>query len=134
MVKVLISDKKIEAVPENDGKKNDGAELIFNGRVRAQENGKQVIALFYEQYPKMALAEMKKLAQETEKNFAIHDLYCIHRVGYIPVGETSLRVVIWSKHRKEAIKALDWFITEIKQRLPIWKWGVMEDGKRFPSS
>jgi molybdopterin synthase catalytic subunit len=49
------------------------------------------------------------------------------------VGDTSLHVVIWSKHRKEGLDAMSWFISELKNSVPIWKWAILEDGSRVPT-
>jgi len=95
--------------------------------------GRKITALEYEQYEGMALRELQQLAEETVGKFPIHDLFCKHRVGKVNVGETSLHVVIWSKHRQEGIDALSWFIVELKKRIPIWKWAILEDGSRIPS-
>ena len=119
MIIVEIVNGPIKFFQTNDNHQQDGAELIFNGRVRATEHGKNITALEYEQYEGMAETELIQLAEET--------------VGKINVGETSLHVVIWSKHRKEGLEAMTWFITELKKRVPIWKWAIMEDGRKIPS-
>ncbi len=133
MVLTEITHKPLENLPMDDSRTDDGAELIFHGRVRDEEEGEKIIGLDYEHYPEMAESELQKLGEETAERFDIHDLFCRHRVGRIAVGEASLRVVIWSRHRKEALQAMDWFIVELKKRVPIWKWGVTADGRRFPS-
>ena len=28
---------------------------------------------------------------------------------------------------------MTWFISELKKRVPIWKWAILEDGSRIPS-
>ena len=133
MIIVEIVNGPIKFFQTNDHHHQDGAELIFNGRVRATEHGKNITALEYEQYEGMAETELTQLAEETVGKFPIHDLFCKHRIGKINVGETSLHVVIWSKHRKEGLEAMTWFITELKKRVPIWKWAIMEDGRKIPS-
>ena len=133
MIKIEIINGPIEFFRNEDSRQNDGAELIFNGRVRVTENGENITALEYEQYEGMAKAELTQLAEETCKRFPIHDLFCKHRIGRVDVGETSLHVVIWSKHRKEGLEAMTWFISELKKRVPIWKWAILEDGSRIPS-
>jgi molybdopterin synthase catalytic subunit len=110
-----------------------GAELVFHGRVRDAEEGVPVTAIEYEAYEPMALAELRALADELLRRFPVHDLECIHRVGVVPVGEASLRVVLRSAHRTEAIEALVWFVRELKVRVPIWKWGITAEGRRFAS-
>jgi len=133
MIKIEIINDPIEFFRNEDSRQNDGAELIFNGRVRVTENGENITALEYEQYEGMAEAELTQLAEETCKKFPIHDLFCKHRIGRVDVGETSLHVVIWSKHRKEGLEAMTWFISELKKRVPIWKWAILKDGMRIPS-
>ena len=134
MVKTEITKAKIPPVGEDDSKKNAGSEIIFHGRVRDSEEDEKIIALDYECYQGMAEKKLQALAEESIQKFNIIDLFCTHRIGEIPVGEISLRIVIWSKHRGEGLRALDWFVIELKKQVPIWKWGVTKEGKRFPST
>ena len=133
MVIVEIINGPIVPFPSNDDRHQDGAELVFNGRVRDSEHGHIIVALEYEQYEGMAEAELTRLAEETCQKFPINDLFCKHRMGRVGIGETSLHVSVWAKHRKEAIEAIDWFIFELKKRVPIWKWAVHPDGTKVPS-
>ena len=133
MIKIEIVKGSITPFPSDDSRTRDGAELVFNGRVRAKEHGENITALEYEQYEGMAETELRNLAENTVKRFPVQDLFCKHRVGKVKVGETSLHVVIWSKHRQEGIDSMSWFIVELKKRIPIWKWAILEDGSRIPS-
>ena len=133
MIKVEIIRDPVKLFAINDDRKEDGAELVFNGRVRNMERGKEIIALEYEQYEGMAELELKEIAQRTCKKFPIKDLFCRHRIGIINVGEIRLHVVIWSKHRREGLEAMNWFISELKKHVPIWKWAIMIDNTRVPS-
>ena len=133
MVRAEIVNGLINFFPSEDNRQQDGSELVFNGRVRATEHGENITALEYEQYEGMAEAELTHLAEEAEKNFPIHDLFCKHRIGKVEVGETSLHVSIWSKHRREGLDAMDFFFFLLKKRVPIWKWAILEDGSRIPS-
>ena len=133
MIKIEIVKGPITPFPSDDSRTQDGAELVFNGRVRATEHGENITVLEYEQYEGMAETELRNLAENTVKMFPVHDLFCKHRVGKVKVGKTSLHVVIWSKHRQEGIDAMSWFIVELKRRIPIWKWATLKDGSRIPS-
>ena len=133
MIKVEIVGSSITPFDSNDNQKEKGAELIFNGRVRGTENGKKIKMLEYEQYEEMAEKELRTIAQEAQKKFPIKDLLCRHRIGEVKVGETSLHVSIWSKHRKEGLEAMSFFIIELKKRVPIWKWAILENGEKIPS-
>ncbi|MBT3251498.1 MAG: molybdenum cofactor biosynthesis protein MoaE [Candidatus Marinimicrobia bacterium] len=133
MVKTIITMDPIKSVPENDTHTNDGAELVFHGRVRDTENDEIIVSLDYEHYPEMAEKELQILGEKTVRKFPISELYCIHRVGEIPIGHLSMQVIIWSPHRLEAIEAMTWFISTLKRDVPIWKHAVFADGRRIPS-
>ena len=124
---------RIVPFPTDDSRRDEGDELVFNGRVRSTEHGKLILALEYEHYSGMAEKELNHLALETAEKFPLRDVFCRHRVGRINIGETSLHVAIWSKHRKEGLEAMTYFITELKKRVPIWKWAVLMDGEKIPS-
>ena len=133
MIIVEIVDSDIEPFVSSNNQKEKGAELIFNGRVRETEHGKKIKTLEYEQYEGMAKKELINIARETKKRFPVDDIFCRHRIGEVKVGKASLHVVIWSKHRKEGLEAMTFFIIELKKRVPIWKWAILEDGKKIPS-
>ena len=133
MIKVEIIGSHLIPFDSNDNQKEKGAELIFNGRVRGTDHGEKIKMLEYEQYEDMAEKELRMIAQETQNKFPIKDLLCRHRIGEVKVGETSLHVSIWSKHRKEGLEAMSFFIIELKKRVPIWKWAILENGEKIPS-
>ena len=133
MIITEIVHGRIIHFPTDETRRDEGAELVFNGRVRSTENGKLILALEYEHYSGMAEKELNGLAEETVEKFPLRDLFCRHRIGRINIGETSLHVAIWSKHRKEGLEAMTYFITELKKRVPIWKWAILQDGEKVPS-
>jgi|TARA_B100000959_G_scaffold234804_1_gene252831 molybdopterin synthase catalytic subunit len=133
MVRTRIINNTIPSLLSDETYANDGAEFQFYGRVRGMENGQPIVALDYEYYEGMAERELQKLGVEMFKKFSINKLDCIHRVGRILVGEASLRVVIWSKHRLDALDGMAWFISQIKKEVPIWKNAVLKDGSRITS-
>ena len=115
MINIQITTKRINYFQFDENRTRDGSELFFNGRVRSKEEGKVIKALEYEQYEGMAETELKLLAEESILKFPISDISCIHRIGKINVGETSLHVAVWSKHRKEGLDAISFFILELKE-------------------
>ncbi len=68
MVIVEIINGPIVPFPSNDDRNQDGAELVFNGRVRDSEHGHKIVALEYEQYEGMAEAELTHLRKIRAKN------------------------------------------------------------------
>ena len=133
MIKIDIIKGPIHSFPTDNERKDEGSELTFNGRVRSMEDDKEITYLEYEQYEGMAEKELKAIAERAIQKFYIHDLFCKHRIGKVNVGEVSLHVVVWSKHRKEGLDALTYFISELKQKVPIWKWAIYKDGTKVPS-
>ena len=67
MIRVKIAKDPVKLFGVDDKRKEDGAELIFNGRVRNMEQGKEIIALEYEQYEGMAEVELKKIGTNLQK-------------------------------------------------------------------
>ena len=124
MVIIEIINKPIKSFLITNDANQNGAELVFNGRVRGTEKGKPIQYLEYEYYEGMAEAELKLLANKVCKKFTINHLYCRHRVGKVKAGEISIHIIILSKHRKEAIRAMDWFIIKLKNKLIIIKAGI----------
>ncbi len=124
MVSVSIRNEKIDgwdfALPPDPGA---GAELEFTGLVRDTEKEEKIGALVYEQYEGMAHKELERIGKEVVEKFGINGLYCVHRVGTIPVGEAAIVVLARSKHRQEAFEALSLFMDELKKTVPIWKVG-----------
>tara|TARA_B100000579_G_C22776416_1_gene826818 strand:+ start:177 stop:593 length:417 start_codon:yes stop_codon:yes gene_type:complete len=133
LIDIQIVNEPIKYFEFDENRVEDGSELLFNGRVRSKENNILIEGLEYEQYEGMAKNELMEIAKESLIKFSIHDLFCKHRIGKIKVGETSLHVVIWSKHRKEGFEAMSYFISELKKRVPIWKWALLKDGTKIPS-
>ncbi len=129
-----ITDQPLPPLEADDSQQELGAELIFHGRVRGSEDGRAIVALEYERYEGLAEKELERVARDAAQRFPIDRLVCWHRVGRVEVGEASMRVVVWSCHRREGLQAMDWFISALKQRVPFWKWAVTADGERFPST
>ena len=110
-----------------------GAELVFRGIVRGEENNEPIVALFYEAYAEMAAKELLRSCEQAALQHDLQSLHAWHRVGEVPVDEVSLQIVMRSRHRESGLEAMAWLIREIKMSVPIWKWGVAPDGRRFPS-
>ncbi|MCH8942500.1 MAG: molybdenum cofactor biosynthesis protein MoaE [Bacteroidetes bacterium] len=98
-----------------------GGVVTFEGRVRNHNEGQVVESLEYEIYSELALKEGKKILDQVREKFNILDTYCVHRVGHLQIGDLVVWIKVTSKHRKEAFKACEFIIDEIKKTVPIWK-------------
>ena len=76
----------------------------------------------------MALKQMEQLAQQALATFDVRDVWLIHRLGRLQIGETSVYIVVASAHRAAAFDACRWLIDTLKKTVPIWKKEYFEDG------
>jgi molybdopterin synthase catalytic subunit len=131
-----ITDKRICYIQINDFFDNqdgrNGALLTFRGIVRRDKTKYGVVKeIIYEAYVEMAEKEIEKIKQNASKNFKADEIHIIHRIGKVSVGEVSLLVAVLAPHRQAGIKAVEYVIEEIKNRVPIWKKEIFEDGSHY---
>lgn len=128
---VLVTEDKIslEDLTQRVASDSAGAIATFSGTTRDNFNGKRVVKLEYEAYTPMACSEMQKIcARMRAKWGGLIKIAIVHRIGEVPVRETSVVVVASSAHRRDALEAVQFGIDEIKVMVPIWKKEVYEDG------
>lgn len=102
-----------------------GGVALFVGAVRDENDGLAVTRLDYEAYETMALAEMRRIADEISAKLPMTRLACLHRVGTLSVGDLAVVCAASAPHRDEAFRACRMLIDEVKARVPVWKreWG-----------
>lgn len=98
-----------------------GGYVAFEGWIRNENEGQEVLRLEYEVYEPLAVKEGEKIIAEARARFPILDADCVHREGMLELGECAVWVGVASAHRDEAFTACRYIIDEIKVRLPIWK-------------
>lgn len=99
----------------------DGAVILFLGVVRESEAGTRIAGLEYTAFEPMVRHQFSLLFAEAERRWPLNSIRLVHRLGWVPVGETSLWVEIVCPHRGEALAACQWMIDEMKRVVPIWK-------------
>jgi molybdopterin synthase catalytic subunit len=107
-----------------------GAVVTFSGTVRNHHDGKQVVAIEYHAYRDMAEITLDTIVSEI---LAAHDhlrLDVVHRLGPIPLGESSVAIVSAAPHRGAAFEAVRETLERLKREVPIWKLETYEDGER----
>lgn len=105
-----------------------GAVVLFLGTVRETSDGKQTSSLQYECYAEMAEKKLAELEAEARDRWPLAECMIVHRLGHLPLGETSVAIAVSSAHRQEAFEAGRWLIDRIKQIVPIWKKENYADG------
>jgi molybdopterin synthase catalytic subunit len=108
-----------------------GGIVTFTGMVRRESRGAVVDHLEYEAYGAMAVREMTRLCDEIEAELAGVALAVEHRVGRLEVGELAVVIAAAAPHRAEAFTACRAMIDRLKDRVPIWKKEVGDDGAEW---
>jgi len=98
-----------------------GAYVAFEGWIRNENEGQEVLRLEYEVYAPLAVSEGGKIIAEAAACYPILQAACVHREGLLEIGECAVWVGVTSAHRDEAFAACRFIIDEVKVRLPIWK-------------
>jgi molybdopterin synthase catalytic subunit len=105
-----------------------GAVCLFLGTVRDHNDGRAVVRLEYEAYAPMALAEMKRIADELAADTPGVRVAVLHRTGALVVGDVAVVCAASAPHRGEAYAACRALIDRVKARVPIWKREHGPDG------
>lgn len=102
---------------------------IFVGTVRATTNQRNVVALEFEAYEKMAISELEKIIETARKKWPLHKIAVLHALGRKEIGDKAVVIAVSSAHRNEAFAACRYIIDTLKQTVPIWKKEIFEDGE-----
>jgi molybdopterin synthase catalytic subunit len=108
-----------------------GGIVTFTGMVRRHSRGIVVERLEYEAYAPMAVREMTRLCDEIEAEIAGTKLALEHRVGRLEIGDLAVVIAAAAPHRAEAFTACRAMIDRLKDRVPIWKKEIGEDGAEW---
>jgi molybdopterin synthase catalytic subunit len=106
-----------------------GAAVVFTGTARQFTGEHETACLYFEAYEPMALRELQRLEDTALQEFDIKSCLIEHRLGAVPIGETTIVVAIASPHRQAAFDAVSWVMNELKRRVPIWKKDVAPTGQ-----
>lgn len=109
------------------GRDAAGAVVTFAGLVRDHDHGVTVSWLEYTAHPDAA-AILTTIAQEVAGEFDVDAVAVSHRVGRLAIGDCALAAAVSSAHRREAFVATSELVERVKQRLPVWKRQVFDDG------
>ena len=107
-----------------------GAVVMFSGTARNHSEGREgVETLAYEAYDEVVLTALGAVVAEMRIRWsAVRRVALVHRVGDVPVGESSVLVVVSAPHRPEAFAAARFGIDALKATAPIWKRETWKGG------
>jgi molybdopterin synthase catalytic subunit len=100
-----------------------GAVVTFSGTARDHaEDRPDVDRLEYEAYEEQVVPRLGEIAAEARRRWPdLGRLVLLHRVGVVPIGESSVVVVASAPHRDAAFEAARFGIDAVKATAPIWK-------------
>lgn len=98
-----------------------GSSIIFEGIVRQYNNNKSVSYIIYDIYYEYCFLKIKEIYLYCYKKYYVSEFLLVHKIGKVLVGEISLLLLIFSKHRKEGIYCCNYILDRIKLDVPIWK-------------
>ena len=105
-----------------------GGTALFVGTVRRGHEDGPVAHIEYAAYEDMLEAEFGRILDEARTQWPDTGIAAQHRLGAVRAGEASIAVVAAAPHRAEAFTACRYVIEQAKQRLPVWKREVRDDG------
>jgi molybdopterin synthase catalytic subunit len=109
--------------------KRIGGIVTFLGTARDFSKGKDIQRIDFEFYPGMAEKKLNEIRERALADYNLIEVSIIHRVGRIEIGDNIVLIVVAAQHRKDAFKACEWCIDELKRVTPIWKREETNDGE-----
>jgi molybdopterin synthase catalytic subunit len=129
---IYISDKPLDInhLLKSFSHPGAGAQVIFSGTVRNNNNNKAVNYLEYEAHVQMASGMIHSIIIEASEKWSLTHAMAIHRIGRVGIGESAVIVITSSAHREEAYLANQYIIDKIKHDVPVWKCEYYVDGTK----
>lgn len=134
MIKITEKPIDVQKVIDTATSLRGGAVNVFVGTVRNTANEKNVLWLEYEAYEAMAVSEIKKIIEEAANRWQLLGWAVSHRIGTLRPGEVSVAIAVSTPHRRNAFEACEYIVDNLRERAPIWKKEVFEDGEEWVSA
>lgn len=133
MIRVLDRpfDPHAETAAFAAGRTEAGALASFVGSVRAEAAGRPVAELVLEHYPGFTESRIACMEEDARRRFDVIDTLILHRFGALAPGEPIVLVAALSRHRRQAIEAVDYLMDRLKTEAPFWKREERPDGSEW---
>ena len=83
----------------------NGAETIFVGKVRNENEGKKVIGVTYDVHDEVVIKSFESICNNAKSKFDKNaKIFLEHAKGFVPVGEISIIIAVGAAHRDEVFK------------------------------
>ena len=110
---ITEEDFSLDALKSKMKKPEIGAIVTFLGVVRADSGG-EIKGMKIEMNEAMAEKEFEKLKREALETFNLEAVEIVHRKGSLEVGDSIVAILAGAKHRKEAFRACEYLIEELR--------------------
>lgn len=129
MIRIQREDFSLDEVLADLDWTGAGALVTFTGKVRGtSRDGAEVHFVEWDVYESMAKKILEEIRAEAVASFGLLNAAIVHRYGRQEPGENLVLIVAASPHRKEAFRACEFIMDEIKKRAPLWKKEIRADG------
>ena len=110
-----------------------GAVVVFSGTARDHSEGRPDVELLaYEAYEEHLIECLRGVVAEMRGHWPdVRRVVIMHRVGEVPIGESSVITVASSPHRDVAFEAARFGIDRLKATAPVWKREVWSGGESW---
>src|SRR6187431_1521408 len=134
MIKITEKPIDVQKVIDTASSLGTGAVNVFVGTVRNNAHSKNVVWLEYEAYETMAITEIRKIIDEASHRWPLQGWAVSHRIGTLKPGEVAVVVAVSTPHRRESFEACQFIIDTLKEKAPIWKKELFQDGEEWVSA
>lgn len=128
VIQIVSEPIDTQSVLDSVADNRSGASILFLGTTREFTDGRQTASLDYECYHEMAISKLQELRDQACEKWTLTHCSIVHRIGHVPLGESSVAIAVSSPHRKAAFDAGQWIIDTLKEVVPIWKKENWADG------
>ncbi|TNE74565.1 molybdenum cofactor biosynthesis protein MoaE [bacterium] len=119
-----------ESIAKHQSKTSIGAHQIFLGQVRADEiDGRVVVGIDYTAHVDMANKVFHNIREKAFNQFDLTCMHIYHSLGLVKTGEICLFVFVSSRHRKEATRAIEYIVEEIKSKVPVFGKELLDNAE-----
>ncbi len=130
--KILLKEEDfdLEELKNNVVKHDSGAVMTFSDIVKKEREGSDLQNLEVRIYEGMTRNEMKRVKEETLKEFDITGIVIAQRIGILEAGENIMGIVVSASEVEEAIEASVSCLEKFREYVPLWKKETTIDGKQ----
>ena len=105
-----------------------GCVAAYVGLIRNLSQGKQVVAVEYQDANGQAKETLERIAGEIRLKWKVEDVAVCHRIGRLEVGEVNFMAAVAAAHRQEGFAAAQYAVDRFKELLPTHKREIYSDG------